>query len=246
MQINASIALVTGANRGLGRALVQALARAGSAKIYAGSRQAGTISPDGVVEPVRLDITSSEQVAAAAARCGDVNLLINNAGVARFAPALGAATMDAARQEMETNYFGTLAMCRAFAPVLERNGGGVLVNVLSVVSWFNAPMQGTYCASKAAEWSLTKAVRFELRAQGTQVVGVYAGYIDTDMAAGVPGTKSSPEEIAARILEGIENGQDDVLTDERARNAHAELLKDDRRFDGIMQQAWDDYVRQRG
>ena len=105
--------------------------------------------------------------------------------IAAFTPVLGAPTMDNARREMETNYFGTLAMCRAFAPVLKRNGGGALVNILSVVSWFNAPVQGTYCASKAAEWSLTKAVQFELRAQGTLVVAVHAGYIDTGMTAGL-------------------------------------------------------------
>ena len=140
---------------------------------------------------------------------------------------------------METNYFGTLAMCRAFAPVLKRNGGGALVNMLSVVSFFNAPMQGSYCASKAAEWSLTKAARFELRAQGTLVIGVYAGYIDTDMAAGLAVPKSSPAAIAARVLEGIENGSEDILADERARTVFAELRKDDRLFDANMQKIWD-------
>ena len=141
--------------------------------------------------PIKLDITRADEVAAAASRCTDVNVLINNAGVARFKPALGAPAMDDARLEMETNYFGTLAMCRAFAPVLKTNGGGALVNMLSVVSFMNVPMQGSYSASKAAEWSLTKAVRFELRAQGTLVIGVYAGYIDTDMTTGIAGPKSS-------------------------------------------------------
>ena len=119
-------------------------------------------------------------------------------------------------------------MCRAFAPVLKRNGGGVLVNMLSVVSFFNAPMQGSYCASKAAEWSLTKAVRFELRAQGTLVIGVYAGYIDTGMTAGLMAPKSSPADIAARVLEGIASGTEDILADERSRMVFAELRKDDR------------------
>ena len=151
-----------------------------------------SVARDGAIEPIQLDITKSDQVAAAAARCGDVSILINNAGIAAFTPALGAPTMDNARREMETNYFGTLAMCRAFAPVLKRNGGGALVNILSVVSWFNAPVQGTYCASKSAEWSLTKAVRFELRAQGTLVVGVHAGYIDTGMTAGLSVAEIQP------------------------------------------------------
>jgi NAD(P)-dependent dehydrogenase (short-subunit alcohol dehydrogenase family) len=147
--------------------------------------------------------------------------------------------MDDARLEMETNYFGTLAMCRAFAPVLARNGGGALVNMLSVVSFFSAPTQGSYCASKAAAWSLTKAVRFELRAQGTLVIGVYAGYIDTDMTAGLAAPKSSPADIVARVLEGIESGTQDILADKRSRTVHAELRKDDRAFDANMQTIWD-------
>ncbi len=243
MKISGSTALVTGANRGLGRAFVQALRDGGCAKIYAGARTIDSVARDAAVEPVRLDITDSEQVASAAAQCSDVAILINNAGVARFTPALGAPTMDDARIEMETNYFGTLAMCRGFAPVLKRNGGGVLVNMLSVVSFFNAPMQGSYCASKAAEWSLTKAVRFELRAQGTLVIGVYAGYIDTEMTADLAAPKSSPAEIAGRVLAGIESGAEDILADERSGSVFAELRKDDRPFDDNMQKIWDSRPR---
>jgi NAD(P)-dependent dehydrogenase (short-subunit alcohol dehydrogenase family) len=241
MKIDGSTALVTGANRGLGRALVEALREAGCGKIYAAARTVENIAVarEGAVEPIRLDITNSEQVAAAAARCRDVDLLINNAGIAKFVPLLGAPTMDDARLEMATNYFGTLDVCRAFSPVLKRNGGGALVNVLSVVSFFNAPMQGSYCASKAAGWSLTKAVRFELRAQGTLVIGVYAGYIDTDMTANVAAPKSSAASIAARIIEGIASGTEEILADERARSVYAELRKDDRAFDANMQKLWD-------
>jgi NAD(P)-dependent dehydrogenase (short-subunit alcohol dehydrogenase family) len=239
MIIRGATALVTGTNRGLGRAFVEALRAAGCAKIYAAARTPSGSAGDTGVAPVTLDITNAAQVAAAAARCGDVTILINNAGVARFRPALGAATMDDARLEMETNYFGTLAMCRAFAPVLARNGGGVLVNMLSVVSFFNAPMQGSYCASKAAAWSLTKAVRFELRAQGTLVIGVYAGYIDTDMTADLAAPKSKPADIAARVLEGIENGREEIFADERSRSVHGELRKDERPFDAVMQKLWD-------
>ena len=249
MKLSGSIVLVTGANRGLGRSFVNALCDAKCAKVYAAARRTESLASDRVIEPVQLDITNTEQVTSAAARCGDINILINNAGVAGFTPALGAPTMANARLEMETNYFGTLAMCRTFAPVLKRNGGGALVNVLSVVSWFNAPMQATYCASKAAESSLTKAVRFELRAQGTLVVGVYAGYIDTDMAAGMWGaaefSKSSPAEIAARVLAGIENGTEEILTDERAQGVHSALLKDARPFESELQKAWDVYASQR-
>jgi NAD(P)-dependent dehydrogenase (short-subunit alcohol dehydrogenase family) len=246
MKVSGSIALVTGANRGLGRALVSAFREAGCTKVYAAARQTEGLASDGVVEPIQLDITNTEHVVSAAAKCRDVNILINNAGVAGFTPVLGAPTMANARLEMETNYFGTLAMCRAFAPVLKRNGGGALVNVLSVTSWFNAPMQGTYCVSKAAESSLTKAVRFELRAQGTLVVGVYAGYIDTDMAAGMAGSqefaKSSPAEVATRVIGGIEDGTEEVLTDERARAVYSALLKDARPFESNLQKAWDAYV----
>ncbi|HKX18436.1 MAG TPA: SDR family oxidoreductase [bacterium] len=249
MKLNGSTVLVTGANRGLGRALVNALRKTGCAKVYAAARRTESLVSDGMIEAIQLDITNTEHVTSAAARCGDVDILINNAGVAGFTPALGAPTMSNARLEMETNYFGTLAMCRAFAPVLKRNGGGALVNVLSVVSWFNAPMQGTYCVSKAAESSLTKAVRFELRAQGTLVVGVYAGYIDTDMGAGIWGaeefSKSSPAEIAACVLAGIEDGTEEILTDERARGVHSALLKDARPFEFELQKAWNIYAGQR-
>lgn len=243
MNLKGSTVLVTGANRGLGRALVQAAREAGVARVYAAARDPSSIAAGAAIEPVRLDITDGEQVAAAAERCADVNILINNAGVASFQPALGAPTTDGARREMETNYFGTLAMCRAFAPVLKRNGGGALVNILSVVSWFNVPMQGSYSASKAAEWSLTKAARFELRAQGTLVAGVYAGYIDTDMTAGIAFPKSSAAEIAARIMAGIESGSEEILADERARSVHAELHKDSGPFDDTMQKVWDSLKR---
>jgi NAD(P)-dependent dehydrogenase (short-subunit alcohol dehydrogenase family) len=239
VKISGSTALVTGANRGLGRALLNALRDAGCAKVYAASRKADAVSPGEVIEPVQLDITDPRQVAAAAARCQDIGILINNAGVAAFTPALGSASMDNARLEMETNYFGTLAMCRAFAPVLKNNGGGTIVNMLSVVSFFNAPMQGSYCASKAAEWSLTKAVRFELHRQNTRVIGVYAGYIDTAMTAGIDGAKSSPAAIAAAVLAGIEGGSEDILADERSRTVFAALRKDDRGFDAEMQKLWD-------
>lgn len=242
MNVAGSVALVTGANRGLGAALVRALRDAGCAKIYAAARKPESIARDDTIEPVRLDITHAEQVAAAAARCGDVSVLINNAGIAAFTPALGAPTMDNARREMETNYFGTLAMCRAFAPVLKRNGGGALVNILSVVSWFNAPVQGTYSASKAAEWSLTKAARFELRAQGTLVIGVHAGYIDTGMTAGLSAPKTGADEIAGRIVAGIASGCEEVLADERARSVQAALFKDETALDAGMQAVWDNYV----
>lgn len=231
--------MVTGANRGLGLSLVRLLHEAGCKKIYAGARQPAMLTAAGIENAVMLDIIDPEQVAAAAAQCHDVNLLINNAGIARFTPLLSTPAMDNSREEMETNYFGTLAMCRAFAPILKRNGGGALVNVLSVVSWFNAPMQGSYCASKSAEWSLTKAARFELRAQVTLVVGVHAGYIDTNMTANLALAKTSPDQIALRILAGIENGDEEIIADARAQTLRAELLGNYGPFEEAMQHTWD-------
>ena len=246
MNISGSTALVTGTNRGLGKALVEALREGGARRIYAATRKPDGVTSDAVVQPIMLDITNAAHVEAAAAKCGDVDILINNAGIANFTAALAAPSMEHARREVDTNYFGTLAMCRAFAPRLKRNGGGALVNMLSVVSFFNAPMQGTYSASKAAAWSLTKAVRFELRAQGTQVTGVYAGYIDTDMTAGLNAPKTSAAGIAEAILKGIENGAEDVLADERARTVHEQLRKDEGPFDANMQKLWDDHAKRMG
>jgi NAD(P)-dependent dehydrogenase (short-subunit alcohol dehydrogenase family) len=237
MQLRGAVALVTGANRGLGRALAQGLVRRG-ARVYGGARHPDSIVDEGVV-PQNLDVTNDRDVAAAVASCGDVTLLVNNAGFAAFTPLLEAPSMDEARREMDTNYFGMLAMCRAFAPVLARNGGGAILNILSVVSWFNAPMQGSYSASKAAALSLTDGIRHELRKQGTRVIGVHAGYIDTEMAAGIPGEKSSPEAVARAALDGVEAGVDEVLADKRAHDVRAALLKDPHSMDGAMQNLWE-------
>jgi NAD(P)-dependent dehydrogenase (short-subunit alcohol dehydrogenase family) len=238
MQIKGCVALVTGASRGLGRAFSAGLLAAGAAKVYAAARDPTTLNVSGA-QAIKLDITNAAEVARAAEQCGDVNLLINNAGVASFAPLLGSASMDAARAEMDTNYFGSLAMCRAFARVLARNGGGAIVNVLSVVSWFNAPPQGSYCASKAAEWSMTRGVRIELRRQNTLVVAVHAGYIDTDMASHIAGPKTPPADVVDATLRGIEAGAEEILTDERARAVKAATFSNPQSLDDAMQKLWD-------
>jgi NAD(P)-dependent dehydrogenase (short-subunit alcohol dehydrogenase family) len=242
VKIRGSSALVTGANRGLGAALVRTLQDAGCAKIYAGVRDIDNYRPPPGVNAVQLDVTKEDQIASAAGQCQDVNIVINNAGVAGFVPFLSAPDLDNARREMETNYFGTLAMCRRFAPVLKLNGGGALVNMLSVASWIGVPMQGSYCASKAAAMSLTNSIRFELRSQQTLVAGVFAGYIDTDMAANLPYPKVSSAEVAARIIEGIEADREEILADERAQTLRSELLGDYGSFNANMQRIWEEYV----
>ena len=225
MQIEGATALVTGANRGIGRAFAEALRERGARRVFAGVRDPSLLEVAGV-EAVELDVTDAAQVAAAAARCGEVTLLVNNAGVLRHAALIGAATMDDARYEMEVHYFGTLALCRAFAPVIERNGGGAIVNMHSVVSFFTPPDSGSYAASKAAQWSLTNGVRSELAPRGIHVVGVHVGFVDTDMASGVDAPKVTPASVVAQALDAAESGLPEVLADETARNLKEALPRD--------------------
>ncbi|MFF5213124.1 SDR family oxidoreductase [Streptosporangium sp. NPDC000396] len=222
MDLRGCTALVTGANRGLGRAFALALLERGASKVYAGARDPGSVADQRLV-PVELDITDPASVAAVAERCGDVTLLINNAGIGLRGGLIAAPSLEAARAEMETNFFGTLAMCRAFAPVLGRNGGGTIVNMLSVLSWATLPGAASYAASKAATWSLTNGIRLELREQGTLVVGVHAAFIDTDMAAGIALPKTAPAEVAAQALDAIEQGSHEVLADHLTRQTKGAL-----------------------
>lgn len=222
MNIEGSTALVTGANRGLGLAFAQGLLAAGAKKVYAAARDPASITLPGVV-PLKLDITRPEEVTAVARAAGDVNLLINNAGIAQPSPFALAEAEAAVRTQLETNFFGTLAMARAFAPVLAAHGGGALVNMLSVLSWINLPQLGGYGASKAAAWALTNGLRNELRAQGTLVVGVHAAFIDTDMARHVPSGKTSPAEVVRRTLEGIAAGREEVFADALTEQVKAGL-----------------------
>jgi NAD(P)-dependent dehydrogenase (short-subunit alcohol dehydrogenase family) len=232
--------LVTGANRGLGKAFVEELLSRGVARVYAAARNPDSVDiDDNRVIPVRLDVTNADDVRAAASHCSDVTVLINNAGAMLRTPLLAAPDLSAARNEMETNYFGTLAMCRAFAPVLANNGGGAVVNVLSVVSWMASPFNGSYAASKSAEWALTNAIRVELRAAGTLVVGVHAGWIDTDMAANVPESKISSRDVVRQTLDGVQGGNEEVLTDDSTRHVKASLPNDQTLLYPDVQKRWD-------
>ncbi len=218
MQIQGSVALVTGANRGLGREIARQLVERG-ATVYAAARRPESIDLDGVTA-IRLDITDAAQVADAARRAGDTTLLVNNAGIATGAD-LVAGDLELARREMDTHFWGTASMLRAFAPALGANGGGAVVNVLSALSWFSTPGTGAYHAAKAAEWALTNSARVELAAQGTLVTGVHLGAADTDITRGYDGPKISPSEVAEAVLAGVEAGSTEVIVDDWSR-----LVKD--------------------
>ena len=242
MKIEGSVALVTGANRGLGKAYVEALLASGAKKVYAASRQLSKVS-DARVTPVQLDVTSPSDIESAVRQCGDVTILINNAGLMLGSTMLAEGSDDAMRREMDVNVFGVLAMIRGFAPVLADNGGGAIANMLSVVSWFTLPFNATYCASKHASLAVTDAARIQLRAQGTQVVGVYASFIDTDMAANLAepdAPKTRPRQVADRTLQGIVEGADHVLADTRAEEIWEAVRRDPAGFEKSMQKAWDD------
>lgn len=212
MQIKNAVVLVTGANRGIGQAFARELLARGARKVYAGARDPQTVTQSGV-QALRLDVNQPEDVAAAAALASDVTLLINNAGIAQPGGFLAADSEDVTRRIFETNFFGVLRISKAFAPILKANGGGALLNVLSVASWVNGGELAAYAASKSAAWSLTNALRIELAAQKTQVLALHMAYVDTDLTRGLEAPKSSPEEIVQRALDGIESGVDEVLAD---------------------------------
>jgi NAD(P)-dependent dehydrogenase (short-subunit alcohol dehydrogenase family) len=214
MKIENAVVLVTGANRGIGLAFVRELLARGARKVYAAARDPSTIAPQPGVQALRLDVNNPEEVAAAAALASDVTLVINNAGIAQPGGFMAADSEEAMRRIFETNVFGVLRVSKAFAPVLKVNGGGALLNVLSVASWVNGGELAAYSASKSAAWSLTNALRHELAAQKTQVLGLHMAYVDTDLTRGFDVPKTSPVQIVRRALDGLEAGADEVLADE--------------------------------
>ena len=222
MKIEGAVVFVTGANRGLGLEFAkQALAR-GARKVYAGARDPASVTLPGVV-PVKLDVTDPASVAAAAEAARDVTLLINNAGIARFGSLTDDGAIDALRDHLETNVFGILAMSRAFAGDLAANGGGAILNVLSVASWVNRPILSGYGVSKSAAWAVTNGLRHSLREQHTQVVALHAGFIDTDLTSGLDVPKATPADVVRQAFEAIEAGTEEVCTDEFTQQVKAGL-----------------------
>lgn len=221
MQIEGAVALVTGANRGLGRAFAQQLLERGAAKVYASARQPDAVDIPGV-EPLGLDITNSEQVMRAAQVAGDVTLLVNNAGTTTRQNLMDG-DVELIRLDMETHFFGTLAMMRAFAPVLARNGGGAMISVLSAMSWYAFSSGNAYHAAKAAGWALANSARVELAGQGTLVTAVHLGVADTDMTAPFDVEKLPPRVVVDAALDGVEANQTEVLVDDWTRAVKARL-----------------------
>ncbi|GAB2451183.1 NAD(P)-dependent dehydrogenase (short-subunit alcohol dehydrogenase family) [Conyzicola lurida] len=236
MNVNDQIALVTGANRGIGRQFVLELLDRGAAKVYATARRPETLDfDDARVVPLHLDLLDPASIAAAAATATDVTVLVNNAGVSTGALLV---TGDPAeiRREMDTHFWGTLGVIREFAPVLAKNDGGAIVNVLSALSWFAAPGSGAYSSAKAAEWNMTNGVRLELAAQGTLVQGVLLGAADTDIAAGYDGPKIDPRDVPRLSLDGLESGSIEIVVDDWTAMVKASLAGDPAPFYAQMTQ----------
>jgi NAD(P)-dependent dehydrogenase (short-subunit alcohol dehydrogenase family) len=223
MNVNGSVVFVTGANRGLGLAFAKLAVANGAAKVYAGMRNPEGFDVPGIIA-VKLDVTDEASVKAAAAQCGDTTLLVNNAGIAKVMEGPLAANMIALSQELiDTNVYGLVRLSTAFAPILKANGGGAIINVLSNITWFNAPMLAAYGVSKAAAWGFTNALRHQLRADNTQVLALHVGFIDTDLVKDFDVQKTSPQDVASRTYAALEAGKDEVMADENTQQIKASL-----------------------
>jgi NAD(P)-dependent dehydrogenase (short-subunit alcohol dehydrogenase family) len=239
MEIRNAVALVTGANGGIGSHFVEQLLPLQVSKIYVCARSISklqhlvTLDPTRIM-PIALDVTNPQSVAAAAAQCSDVTLLINNAGTSLNQGIISAPDLEMAKAEMDVNYFGMAAMCRAFAPILKQHGGGVIVNILSLLGKVNMPFSGSYSASKAAAISMTQSVRAELAAQHTLVIGVMPGTVDTDLAKDWPNPKVAPAEVAKAALEAVIADLEDVYPGEQASQVSAQLLVDPKGVEKYM------------
>ena len=214
MQIDGRTALVTGANRGLGHHLARQLRDRG-ATVYAAARKPEQVDLDGVI-PLALDVTDQYSIDAAVAATADVSILVNNAGSSTRASLLTGDLADI-RLEMDTHYFGTLAVTRAFVAQLAEHDDSAVLNILSALSWFSMPPAGAYCAAKSAQWSLTNALRQELAPQHVRVSALHVGYMDTDMTRGLDTAKADPADIARIAIDGIAAGQTEILADDTSR-----------------------------
>ena len=222
---------ITGANRGIGRAFLEEALVQGAARIYAGARNPESLNElvettGGKVVAVKLDVTNLDDITNAAGLASDVDLLINNAGIAIFGGTIGEDRLTAARDEMEVNYFGSLNMARAFAPILKTNGGGGIINISSIAGLVNFPVIGSYSASKAAVHSLTQSLRAELAAQNTQVTGVYPGPVDTELAEEFEAEKTPPKAVVQAIYAAFADGKEDIFPDVMSEQMHGGLLAD--------------------
>ncbi|MFK4302499.1 MULTISPECIES: SDR family oxidoreductase [unclassified Paenibacillus] len=220
MNISEQVAFVTGANRGLGRQLALELLSRG-AKVYAGARNPDSVDIPGVT-PVKLDITNPQEVSAAILAAKDVTLLINNAGTSTGASLLDG-DLDKIHLEFNTHVFGTLSMVRAFAPIIAKNGGGSILNILSVLSWVSMGSEGAYTAAKAAEWGMTNALRLNLYPQKVRVASLHVGFMDTDMTAGIEAPKSNPADIAKLAIDGLESDSFEIIADNVSRTVQSGL-----------------------
>lgn len=230
MEIKQVVAVVTGANRGIGRELVRALLNAGAKKVYATARDINSLTVTQALDPKRvvalqLDVTDHQRVAALPKEAGDANMLINNAGVLDFGGILDV-PLDAVKRNIETNFYGKLLMARAFAPIIERNGGGAIVNMLSLVSLVSAPGLSGYNASKAAAWSMTLSLRASLASKGITVHGVFPAGVDTDMLAGVDVPKASPVDVAKAVMSGLALNHEDIFPDAMSTQVYAAWRQD--------------------
>jgi len=242
VKLKNTTALVTGANRGIGKELVACLLERGAKRVYAAGRELSALQAVAALDrarvvPIRMDIAKAEEVAAAAKAAQDVELLINNAGVAAFGSAIEG-PLELVSRDMATNYFGTLNVLRAFVPGMERRGGGSIVNLLSVVALASMPALGGYAASKAALYSLTQALRAELANKRIRVHAVFPGPVDTDMIRSVDMPKTSPSEVAGNLLDAVQADEEDIFPDAMSRQVQAAWSKEpkalERQFASMM------------
>jgi short-subunit dehydrogenase len=223
--IKDSVVLITGASGAIAQALIPALTARGAKKIYAAARNTSGLAASERIVPLKMDVTSDDDVSRAAAAATDITILINNAGINHNTAFLLAADLSIAREEFECNYLAPLRVTRAFAPALIANKGAVL-NMLTILARVNLPLMGSYCASKAAALSLTQGLRAELAPKGVRVAAALPGAVDTRMTAGLPIPKMSPAEAAAEILDGFERGEEEIYVGEMARGLAQGLAHD--------------------